>query len=52
MKVVEVRSETKSLNSALDVLLDVRSRVGDTAGAKNVKSTLGSDWKRKVSYSQ
>jgi hypothetical protein len=29
MKVIEVRSETESLNRAIDILLDVRSRVGD-----------------------
>lgn len=31
MKVVEIRGETKSLDCAINVLLDMRSRVGDTA---------------------
>lgn len=33
MKVVEIRGETKSLDCAIDVLFDVRSRVGNTAVA-------------------
>lgn len=44
VQIVEIRSETESLNGAFDVLLNVRSRVGDrTIPSDDVEATFRSD---------
>jgi hypothetical protein len=44
MEIVKIRSKSKSLNGALDILLDVRSGVGDrTIPSNAVESTLRGD---------
>jgi hypothetical protein len=44
MQIVQVRSEAKSFNGAVDILLDVRSGVCDLAGSsEDVEATLGSN---------
>lgn len=46
MEVVEVWSETQSLDRSLDVGLDMRRRVGDTSIAKDIESALRGDCKK------
>lgn len=50
MQIVQVRGEAQSFDSTVDILLDVRSRVGDCAtSSKHVKATLGGNWELHVS---
>lgn len=41
MEIVEVRSETESLNSSVNVLLDMRGRIGHCSIAEDIESTFG-----------
>ena len=49
MEIVEVRGKSKSFDSSLDVLLNVRGRVGDTSIATEDSDTAfrGNCWRRK-----
>lgn len=40
VQVVEVRREAKSLDGALDILLDMRGGIGDGAIAEHVKAAF------------
>jgi hypothetical protein len=40
VQVVEVRREAKSLDGAIDILLDVSSGIGDGTVAKDVKTAF------------
>ena len=42
VKIVQIRSESESVNRSLDVFFDMAGRVGDSAlGSEDVKSTFG-----------
>lgn len=50
VEIVKIRSKPKSLNGAFDILLNVRSRVGDrTIPSNDVESTLRGDCRRRWS---
>jgi hypothetical protein len=44
VEIVEIRREIKAFNGSLDVLLNMGSRVGDAALAKDIEATLRGDW--------
>lgn len=43
VKVVKIRCKAEALNSAFDVLFNVGGRVGDSAAAEDIETTLGGD---------
>jgi hypothetical protein len=43
MQIVKIRREPEPLNRALDILLDMRSRVGYAAAAKDVDAAFRGD---------
>jgi len=43
VKVVKIRCKAEAFNSAFDVLFNVGGRVGDSAAAEDIETTLGGD---------
>lgn len=45
VEVVKIRCKAEAFNSAFDVLFNVGGRVGDSAAAEDIETTLGGDWR-------
>lgn len=43
VEVVKIRCKAEAFNSAFDVLFNVGGRVGDSAAAEDIETTLGGD---------